>query len=86
MQFDLHVVPEWLEGETIPKAVACKWDMFFYLGCLASVGEEAPGLTENWSASIPHLLRGEGEDGETIVGDGDWEVGSEQDVGCKVNK
>jgi hypothetical protein len=66
----------------IPKAVACLWDIFFWLGCQASVGEDVShwALMFGWGGC--HPLRGEGERG-SIVEWGDQE--EVQWMWCKVN-
>jgi hypothetical protein len=40
VQLSLHVDAELTGAGAIPKAIACPWDIFFYLGCLVEPQSE----------------------------------------------
>ena len=71
----------------IPKAVACTWDMLFYLGCLvwpqwerkclALQRLEVPGWGEIPRGASPTPRRRGGELGKGLCEEGDWEGVSE---------
>ena len=86
MKLGLHVGPLTTGVEAVQKAVACTWDMFFYLGCLVwSQWErkhhtlqrlEMPGWRDSQGDSTSSEEKVSGGGGR-IVGGGDQEGSSE---------